>query len=869
MQSGKEKFQLYFLSSTHWDREWYLTFQAMRFRLADTLDELLDVMEAQPDFQLFCMDGQTVVLEDYMQAAPENRERLQRLIDEGRVKIGPWYVMPDARLVSGESLIENFLMGRRIAAKWRAETWKYGYMCDIFGHIAQTPQILRGFHLTGAYLGRGLHAPWQGLFRWQGPDGTEIPGYLGRYAEFTNGVTYHFSDADYERRLKALVDGQLKNAAAPVIVLADAFDHATVNPHTNRILADLKRLYPQAEIHHASLEGLEKEAEQYWEQLPLVQGELIDTTPDRRAQMRLVGQSMSSYYPLKYRNDRCQNRLERAARPLAALARLRGMRDRPALMRLAVEYLLKNQPHDSICGCSIDQVHRDMTYRYDQHAEITEEIIARACKALWPAPQNAPGQRLEILNPFLYNWHAPLRLSVAFPADYAHRFAESAGYEPRNAFRLLDAAGRETPYQLHGVERNVTRRTEGQKTVQVDLYDISFSAELQAMGVTALEVRPSDTPVRYGPGPFQCGPDFCDNGLVRLEIAGDGTLSILDHENGRRYTGLNRLLDDGEAGNGWFHDAPIGDTLRIAGAPVKLERLSAGPVQAAFRLTQRLPLPKGRENPEETALELQTTVTLLAGKRYALIDLALENTAADHRLRAQFPSGVQSGRYRAGQAFCFVERAAGVNPERLDWDEPESVEKSMNGLLCAWDGRGGLAFISPYGLHEGGMEADGTLSVTLLRSFSRVFMQENPEYCKLLGAHQYRYALLPLAGGETEAELVRLQGELDMEPPFRLGPGEAAAQTPWLRLEGERLAVSAVKAPEDDAKNALIVRLWNVSGQEAAGALHCALPLRRAARTALDETVEAEIPCQGGAIPLLLRPWQVLTLRLEMEGENE
>ena len=94
-----------YFASTHWDREWYRTFQGFRYRLAPLLDEVLDVLEKDSSFETFHLDGQTSPLYDYLEVAPENKERLTRLIREGRLAIGPWFTMPDEFLVSAESLI--------------------------------------------------------------------------------------------------------------------------------------------------------------------------------------------------------------------------------------------------------------------------------------------------------------------------------------------------------------------------------------------------------------------------------------------------------------------------------------------------------------------------------------------------------------------------------------------------------------------------------------------------------------------------------------------------------------------------------------------------------------------------------------------
>jgi len=152
----EKKFKAYVISHTHWDREWYQTFQFHRKRLVDMLDEIIDYMEANEDYTYFHFDGQTILIEDYLQIRPKNEKRLIKLIQSGRIIIGPWYVMPDEFLISGESIVRNLQRGFQICKKYGTEPMRNGYVVDIFGHNSQFPQILRGFDINSSVLFRGI-----------------------------------------------------------------------------------------------------------------------------------------------------------------------------------------------------------------------------------------------------------------------------------------------------------------------------------------------------------------------------------------------------------------------------------------------------------------------------------------------------------------------------------------------------------------------------------------------------------------------------------------------------------------------------------------------------------------------------------------
>src|SRR4029078_4120235 len=165
---------IHVVSHTHWDREWYLTHEQFRFRLVALIDRLLDLLDNDPSYKYFHLDGQTIVLEDYLESRPEQAMRLRNHIAAGRILIGPWYVMPDEFLVSGESLVRNLLRGHRISREY-GSPMPVGYLPDLFGHVGQMPQIWRQFGLANKILWRGFGGPDAGY--WGGaPDGSRALG---------------------------------------------------------------------------------------------------------------------------------------------------------------------------------------------------------------------------------------------------------------------------------------------------------------------------------------------------------------------------------------------------------------------------------------------------------------------------------------------------------------------------------------------------------------------------------------------------------------------------------------------------------------------------------------------------------------------
>src|SRR5512146_2749524 len=177
---------IHLVSHTHWDREWYRPFQEFRLRLVHLVDGLLDLLASDRSYKHFMLDGQTIVLDDYLQIRPEAEPALRRQVRAGRLLIGPWHILPDMFLVGPEAHIRNLLEGDRQARRFGSKM-RIGYMPDSFGHIGQMPQILRGFGIDNASVWRGLDdQPTE--FWWQSPDGSRVLMHYLRDS-YSNGAS--------------------------------------------------------------------------------------------------------------------------------------------------------------------------------------------------------------------------------------------------------------------------------------------------------------------------------------------------------------------------------------------------------------------------------------------------------------------------------------------------------------------------------------------------------------------------------------------------------------------------------------------------------------------------------------------------------
>ena len=881
------KLTVLMMSSTHWDREWYEPFQGFRWRLVNVTEDAMDKLEQNPQIGTFTFDGQTIVLEDFFEAAPDQKERLLKLMREGRVKVGPWYVMPDEYLPSGESHIRNLQMGTAIAKSYGVEPMRYGYVCDIFGHPAQMPQIFKGFDCEGALLGRGItedKAPAH--FVWDSPDGSQVttfktPDWYG-YGEFW--VRIHCfdwwrdppSEEERDENLKKFIEGEKKRTDIPILLFVDGQDHKELHART---LTDaknrLERLYPGIQVVITSPDRILPLLAQYRGKMPVVKGELNSTNPKRGNFPRLLTNVLSSRYDLKWRNDVYQTEMEKWAGPMTAVTRLTGRKPiRKNFYELAYRYLIQNHPHDSICGCSPDFVHRDMHYRFDQVEQITHNIEEYGMQNL-SRFADTPGENMVVtlFNSLPYRRKETVTVDLFFDRRWKHKWSEPFGYEPINAFRLVDKDGQTVPYQVVNINRGKGRVHCGEQG-SADRHRIVFEADLAPGGTTEYRVVPVEGQATRPSGSLRTGLYTAENALVKLTVEpADGTLTITDKRTGQVYARQLSFVDDGELGDGYMHARPVADRAILSAVTKSVAVSCDAESKCTFTIVKEMHLPKDmqkfhernfdlRRNEELEALTITANVSLTKSSPMVEIEMTVTNSVKDHRLRLMLPTGVNAPTYRASQAFYVAERQVEINPASLTWEEKEQTEKAMNGFAYKRQGSRGLAFVSGGGLHEIGAfpGEEGLLAVTLLRCFGTAVSGHVSVDGQMQGEWNYRFGLLPLAQ-ETDADIQR---RLDaFAAGVKCRDDRTWQEIPtqehsFYRLEGENVLLSTVKVAEDNA--GIVFRVYNLSDTFEIARLAFDRTPQGAALTNLEEQHPEALMVTDNGVDLPVGAWQIKTV---------
>jgi len=870
------------IAHTHWDREWYLPRAAFQSRLLPMLDDLIERLQADAGVRSFLLDGQTVLLEDYLRARPEREADIKALVKTGRLQIGPWYVLADELIPSGESLVRNLLLGAADAERLGGRL-DVLYSPDAFGHPAIWPVLAREFGMKHGVLWRGLGGePGQerDLYRWRGPDGRDVLVWHLPPAGYEIGAALP-ADADrlpaaWHRVRAALVE----RAAGKHIPVFVGADHHAAHPQLVRLRDLLLELEPANafrisrldEFFQAAAEGGSATA------APLQTGELRWSY---RYTWTLQGVH-GTRAPFKRRHGQAELSLERMAEPLAALARRYGGRDRRPLLELAWRTLVRAQFHDTIAGCTSDAVAQAAERRVADVRAQAGEIARAALHDLVGHDPDAARERgaPTLGEPALVLWNPAARpragivvADVTFfrrdvligpPGEREPRSAR--GYEP---FALKTRDGRVLPIQVLA-RRTTTERLEAARHYpdedEVDQARIAFrSPAVPGLGLGTLTLGAA-APLPRGEG-VQVRGRALENRFVEVALESSGGLTLLDRRSGERYAGLLGLEDAGDAGDTYTYCPPVRDRMTRSRGPITVRRLAAGPLVAALEARWQVL--------RDVAARL--VVQLYADSPLVRCTLDIDNRATYHRLRARLPLGARLADLSpvAGAAFGAAVRPAVIaDPAEYPLETPVRTAPAHRFVAAARAARG-LALLAP-GFFEYEWTPAGDLIVTVLRSvgdLSRADLPTRPGHAgwptptpeaQCIGSTRVEWALAPVSAAEIErGEAVPHLWEHAFLPVQGWWLRDAGTLTPApadVTLEGTGLVFSALKPAQ--AGSPMVLRCYNATGRKAAGAWRFGDGVRSAHRVRADEreSVALVLEQRGNVVRFVAEPHEIVTI---------
>lgn len=880
---------------THWDREWYEPFQRFRLRLVDLLDEVLDQAEADPRFR-FTLDGQMAAVDDYLEVRGENRERIAALVAAGRFAVGPWQILLDEFLVSGENIIRNLELGWA-RANALGGAMRVGYLPDEFGHCAQLPQILARAGFEHACLWRGVPSTVDGhAFRWQAPDGSSV-----RVEYLLHGygnAAYVVSDPEFFAERMAALGHRLAPVFGgdPVLAMYGT-DHSAPVGSLVKLVAGLDERV--VDVRLATLAEYVGDRDPAEQAIPVVAGELRS-----HAAANILPGVISVRPHLKQAIATAERLVERYAEPFAALWSAEWPQQ---FLDLAWWRLIDASGHDSVTGCGVDETAVQVFARIAEAGQLGEAVRDRVVGGL---ARSVPRDAVLVVNPSAHGRRhlitADLEIpeaweSVAFELPDGTRLPAQAGAPPpallheeslalpsffsrihgRELFGLevvrwavdhdersltfdLARHGGDEPFDIEAVRAAVdgvtgewtVRLHAAQRRLVTGLVDVPALGWATVRAVRGSEVEPA----------VSVDGRWLTNGLVEVTVADDGTLRISSAD-GTVLDGVGRIVDGGDRGDTYNYAPPGADTLVDAPRKVEVHPGEAGPLLAAVTVTREYDWPAAMDWTADRRTEqartgtVQMRVELRADEPFVRLGFTIDNASHDHRVRLHVPLGRPAETSHAEGQFAVVERGRTAEGGCGEFPVPTFpahgfVDAGGAGIL--------LTQACEYEL------LDTELAVTLLRCTGQLSRNVHPyrdepagpqlptPLAQMVGTTTVELAVRPHAGDWlatgllTAAEHYRHplhaalgQGPLDAALQAHQGLSVTGAVLTSLRRRGGALELRIVAQGPDPARAVVRGRF------------------SRASQVDLLGRQGVELPVVDGVLELPLRGWEIATVRLD------
>ncbi|NUR89813.1 MAG: alpha-mannosidase [Nonomuraea sp.] len=902
---------------THWDREWYEPFQRFRLRLVALLDEVLDTMEREPGYH-FTLDGQLACVDDYLEVRPEQRDRVAALVGSGRLAVGPWQILLDEFLCSGETIVRNLELGMAGAEKLGG-AMPVGYLPDMFGHIAQMPQILKQAGLEHACVYRGVPAEvTTDAFAWVAPDGTAIRTQYLPEGGYGNGA-HLFSD----------VKGLTERAAAFVTAMREwhgpegellamyGTDHSAPVRGLPEMVADIG----------ARMDTLSGYIAKYPSDptgLPHVTGELRS-----HARANILPGVLSIRPRLKQAMGRAERMVERYAEPLATLW---GGPWPGRFLDMAWRRLVEASGHDSITGCGVDETALQVAARIAEAEHLGQAVRDMVTAKL---AAEVPSDGVLIVNPTPRTRLGVVILDVAGPDELvdpsgAPVAANTLEYAPTLLLdEKMDPATVLT--YVHGTELY------GQHIVDWDVTDDSLTitvardprgpfdpaqvlaalndevtyvrVEAEPRRITAARVevpplghtsvRPAPHAAAYDPPtprgglrhgrhhpvcwlgsdtatlPVRGDDKVLDNGLLRVELTPDGTMSLIAAD-GTVVHDAARLVETGDVGDTYTYAPPAEDLMVSEPFVVEMEELSTGPLVAAVNLRRIYRWPARSEfseyTPELSArtrsevaeeVVVDTLVELRAGEPFVRLRISFDNRCDDHRVRLHVPLPWRAGHSLAEGQFAVVKR--GLTAEGGCGETPIPTFPASG-----WVAAGGIGALLAHPTEYELVEEGDELALTLIRSAGYLSRNHNalrPEPAgpqlptpdaQSRGPFTVSLALMPFMGPwrrvQEAAEVYR--HDLLVVP----GLGDAGLGLPapaaGLSVTGEGVTMTSLRMRDEWQELRVVAQVDAPTRAVVQGAF------TRARRADLRGRPGEPLEVVEGRLVLPLKPWEIATVQL-------
>ena len=846
------KRKIHVIPHSHWDREWYFTTSRSKVYLMKDLGDVLNTLENDPEFKYFMVDAQGSLLDDYIKWRPQDKERISKLVNDGRLVIGPWYTQTDQLVISGESIVRNMYYGMK-----RCESFgKYmnvGYVPDSFGQSGNMPQIYRQFGIEDTLFWRGVSDDMvkHTDYNWRGDDGSVVFTTQIPFGYYIGGNIPEEPEENEEFWQKECLENAGGRSATRHIYFPNGFDQAPVRTNLPQLVKERNEKDPENEYVISCIEDYIKDVKSENPELEEVQGELVIAK-----HMRIHKSIFSSRSDLKVMNTQIQNYVTNVMEPLLTISYNLGNEYPHEAVAEIWKLLFENAAHDSIGSCISDTANEDVYVRYKQARDIAVNLVELHSRLIATNVKNDADMTFTAINTLPQKRKDTVIVKT---------------YVPGGKFAIIDEKGNDVDYTIIK-SRDLTDYVLSQ-TIMLDP-SRKFYVPDQVLEVT-MAIKANDVPalgyVQYSIDTQKdshketADKKVLENKYYTIEVEENGSLTIVDKANNVTYKNQGILVENGDDGDSFNYSPPRKDMEVFSNESKCTVKISGSDIydQAEIHFDMVVPadLDERAEGKVSVTMLVDMTVALRKDSKVIDFNVKVDNKGLSHRLCVLFDSQIVSAFNYADQQFGLIkrpnyyekemklymesmnnktEKKAGIQElanwanDQSTWQEPPISIEPTQSYVSLTDGKTGIAVI-PQGVREYEVLDDSKIRLTLFRTYG--FMgKENLIYrpgrasgeriietpaAQLLKEMEFNFGFTSYAGDINDSDIDTLakQYNTNLEvytyAEFLNGrlifsqreiEGQNAKIHSLFETEGN-LVVSAVKKAEED--DGYIIRLYN------------------------------------------------------------
>lgn len=867
---------------SHWDREWYFTTSRSKIYLMHNLQKVLTQLEKDNAYDHFILDGQASLLDDYLNWRPQDKNRIKKLVQAGKLIIGPWYTQTDQLVISGESIVRNMLYGMQVCQEF-GNYMNVGYVPDSFGQAASMPQIYQQFGIEDTLFWRGVSDDEvkQTEFIWKGEDGSTVTAFQIPSGYYIGGAIPEKKEALAAFLHEEPFKTTWARSSTDQVYFPNGFDQAPVRENLPELIEQMNELY-QAD-YQLQVSTIEKYIAAIKKQKPELEelsGELVNGKL-----MRIHKTIFSSRSDLKALNTQIQHYLTNVMEPILTIAMQLGFEYPVETVREIWKLMFENAAHDSIGSCVSDNTNEDVYMRYKQARDISVNLVELTMRQI----------AMTIHQPD----DTPITFTLFNPYDHPRKeVVEAEVYLPQKEFAIIDEAGQPVSYTIlemldqtdyvlnQGNILNPTKDYYQPKKVYKATIAIE-AAHIPSLGYVQLTVDLTGDSYQKLESTTT---HTIENEHYQITANAKGSFDIFDKAAEVLYKEQGIIEENGDNGDSFNYSPPEKDwviqstdfepTIEIHESTVLKTIKSSFVLQVPANLEERAA--------KKATAQLPISLRLTLKKDSPVIDFTLQadNQKVDsHRICVLFDTNIPSKFSTADQQFGTLQRPVVFEKEMALWEankeqwneQPIAIETCQTFVSLFNDQRG--AAILPKGVREYEIVGENydTIRLTIFRTYG--FMgKENLMYrpgrasgetviatpdAQLHKMLEFSFSAYYFAGSFNQAEVAKVAKQavtpiqlyqwaefLNSRLNFTLGDEPRKLPTSYrlAEIEGE-LTLSVVKKAE--TRKGFIIRLYNGHLKEDCQAiLHLKQDVTKVEQVNLKEETLTELKLQNQTVHL-------------------